>query len=469
MAKVTPPKVASRKDYSKTSDPYSNALSLAEKRYTAATSRVEPTDYNLAGNIAGKISNNLKGSSNKWSKLLGGFAEGVETSAQFAKLFDDDKKYKAYENSLNFFEAANMAKLEQQQYHDKMQNAQQQLAPEALAYYQNRNKDPQTAQIAGSQMWLKWKDLTGSQGDFLGWLPTDENIAMIKMNDKVSMVDIRPLFFGDQYTQNEIATLGQDYQNRLQDERQENQRKYELEERKTSSLENVNNKRGALYDTQAQKTLGEANAGSPVESANANEVPLASMGKKFSEKWQESVAKEISQIPTNERTIETVEEMKDIFNKYPDIGTSFLNAVAGASSDESLFNIIARGLANFTDPDQYNAVRELEKLSSDLELSTVMGLPGKTATDILKRAIQKASPNGKLPAGAFNMIADSWAKRAQENLMRARTNEDGLTRGMYIRNLAPQAASEKTMAPSSSEDKRIRNDSTEELKQMLII
>src|SRR6202035_5539720 len=68
---------------------------------------------------------------------------------------------------------------------------------------------------------------------------------------------------------------------------------------------------------------------------------------------------------------------------------------------------------------------------SDLNLSTVMGLPARTSTDIMKKTIREAAPNGNLTKDAFEEIASSWEKRAKENIGHANTYMHGLKNG-YI-------------------------------------
>jgi hypothetical protein len=101
-------------------------------------------------------------------------------------------------------------------------------------------------------------------------------------------------------------------------------------------------------------------------------------------------------------------------------------------TENSFWNILMR---QFASNEELSAIQELKKLSNDLNLSTVMGLPGRSGTDIMKRAIKAASPSGRLTYDAFSKIADSWTKRAQENIQRAKIIEDSLTRGMYPKNI----------------------------------
>lgn len=430
MKNIKPPKISlSKNRLSSKKNPLETGAHLAEQRLKGDIEYTDPSN-NLIGEIAGQLHEGFRGQKNDLDSIASGFFKGIQNVTKFNKMFENDKKYQEYQKVMDYFQEVNNQKVIQQQYHDKMEQAQEKLRPEALAYFQNTRKDPQTADISGRNMWDKYKELTGETGEWRGWTPMDQNIAMIEDEDGVHLIDIRPLLLGDQYTENEIATLGQDYQNRLQEERQRYDQEMALENRKVRSGEALNQKRMGVYDAQINKLNNEPF--SAEVNGEGDEVPLARMGKKFADEWQKTAVKEISQIPINERAIGTVQEMKEVFNAYPEIGSSFLNLIVNDGNINGWFNTISRRFAN---QGELAAAEKLKKLSNDLNLSTVMGIQGKAATDILKQAIAAASPSGRLTKEAFNSIAESWENRAEHNIKRAQLIEDSLSRGMYPRNL----------------------------------
>jgi hypothetical protein len=178
---------------------------------------------------------------------------------------------------------------------------------------------------------------------------------------------------------------------------------------------------------------------------DASEVPLSKYGREFVKKWETRVADEVGKIPVNKQTLNTIEEMRDIFNKYPKIGESFLNILV--SSEPNTFELIGRQLEGlFRSGDEIAAIQQLEKLSADLNLSTITGLTGVRPTDIMKKEIKRAAPSGRLKASAFNKIADSWEKKAHTNIERAERFEDALSRGMYVKSGSKQKESPQEMA-----------------------
>lgn len=434
MREVKPPKISSsRNKLSSKTNPLDTAANLAEKRLKAGIENSAP--YNtLIGDVAGQLSEGFKGD-NDFDSIASGFFQGIQNVTKFNKMFENDKKYQEYQKVLDYFQQVNNQKLQQQQYHDKLENAQEQLRPMALAYFGNQKKDPQTAFISGQQMWNKYKELTGEPGEFLGWTPLDQNIAMIKGNDgEVELLDIRPLLLGDQYTENQIAALDQDYLNKLQEERQRYDQEMALEDRKVRSGEALNRKRMDVYDAQINKLnpVEQQSVAASETPEDENIVPLEKMGKKFAEEWQKMAAKEISQVPLNRRALTTTKEMRKIFKKYPDIGSSFVNVLLNGGSIKGWLNVIGKKIS---DQGELAAAQELEKLSGDLNLATVLGMPAKAVTDILKNTITAAAPSGLTTLEAFEKVADSWDDRADYNIRRANLIEKDISQGNYRRNL----------------------------------
>lgn len=443
MKKVNPPKISSsRNKLSSKTNPLETAASLAEKRLKGGQENYDP--YNsVIGEVSGQLSEGLRGPKNDIGSFASGLFQGINNVTKFNKMFENDKKYQEYQKVMNYFQEVNNQKLQQQEYHDKLENVQEQLRPLALAYFGNQKKDPQTAFISGQQMWNKYTDLTGETGKFLGWTPLDQNIAMIERDGEVELLDIRPLLLGDQYTENQIAALDQDYQNKIQEERQRYDQEMALEDRKVRSGEALNRKRMDVYDAQINKL-------NPVEPQSVaasetpedeNIVPLEKMGKKFAEEWQKMAAKEISQVPMNRRALTTTKEMRKIFKKYPDIGSSFVNVLLNGGSIKGWLNVIGKKIS---DQGELAAAQELEKLSGDLNLATVLGMPAKAVTDILKNTITAAAPSGLTTLEAFEKVADSWDDRADYNIRRANLIEKDISQGNYRRNLEDALSNTKS-------------------------
>ena len=166
-----------------------------------------------------------------------------------------------------------------------------------------------------------------------------------------------------------------------------------------------------------------------VEEALARgETPFESLEPAARTEYQKTVQKKIQEIPVNQRAIETINKMKAIFKKHPNIGSSWIQILNG-NKDSGFKNLFFRKMS---DPEELAALEMLTKYGSDLGLSTIYSVPSKMATDLLKNMINNAGPNGKLTKKAFDQIAEEWLQRANGNIRLAKKYEDSLHRRVMI-------------------------------------
>jgi hypothetical protein len=120
--------------------------------------------------------------------------------------------------------------------------------------------------------------------------------------------------------------------------------------------------------------------------------------------------------------------MKNIFAKNPNIGTSFVQML---ESEDGMDGFITRALRKFAGQDLEH-IQILKKAANDLNLDTILGISGKAATDLLKRAVQASSPNGQLVAGAFASNVSTWEQKVKNNIRIARAKDAALKRGLRL-------------------------------------
>lgn len=413
MANIKPPRTQMNRSSSK-NDPINTALYLSEQR-AKVHDRAEP--YDVLGNIAANVSTTLGGPNNNpkgWRGLVSGLAQGIAQGSQLSRAFKNEERANAFEKVLDYFEAVNNQKLQQQQYFDKLENAQKQITPDALAYLQNKQKDPQTSYIMGDRMWNKYSSLTGVPGKFLGVSPIDENVFMIQNDDGLKLVDIRPLFFGDQYTQNAIASLDQDYQNKLQDQRIENERKYGLEERKVQSLENLSNKRGAVLDAQREKILASQNnnrSGINLDNEmpfnEMEELPLTQFDAVTRRGFVTDARNEVTASKEAQAALRILDELEQLSKEVPNISTAWTR--------NAPFDLLNK--------EQQNAIKKYQKYQSQIAQPLIRAR-GSNITDAERKIILEGIPNWDQPEEARTDNIRT-KKRELENL---------IARGIYAGN-----------------------------------
>jgi hypothetical protein len=218
----------------------------------------------------------------------------------------------------------------------------------------------------------------------------------------------------------------------------------ELQSHRSAQLGEMQGYHAGRLGLEERRLAEKAGITPQMQSQEFEGIPIQSLPKPTQNEFGKIVLKHKQQIPMNKRAIENINEMEKIFAEYPNIGDSFVNIVEG--NDESIRGKIAR---QFTDKKTLTAIQRLKKLSADLNLSTVMGLPAKASTDLLKRTIMASAPNGVLTHDAFKAIAENWKKRAEENIEEAITYENAWKKG-YIP-LEKESQRSKNPAIESSE------------------
>lgn len=161
------------------------------------------------------------------------------------------------------------------------------------------------------------------------------------------------------------------------------------------------------------------------EAINKGETPLEVLEPSARAEFQKNAQKTIRDVPVNQRALKTIQKMRDIFKEHPNIGTSWLHLLDNKGKEEGFRQIIGR---KFADKKELAALQKLKKYAADLNLATILGVPGKVGTDLLKQTIRESAPGGKLTKEGFDEIAQSWTDRAHENIGQAKKYQDALKR-----------------------------------------
>ncbi len=120
--------------------------------------------------------------------------------------------------------------------------------------------------------------------------------------------------------------------------------------------------------------------------------------------------------------------MEEVFDRNPNIGTNMINMLDNPDGVDSWWNITGRKLSgqDLTD------MEILRKATNDLNLDTILGISGKSATDMLKKAVQAASPSGKLTKGGFDNVSAKWKAKAFEANELAQAKYEALQQGKSL-------------------------------------
>ena len=190
------------------------------------------------------------------------------------------------------------------------------------------------------------------------------------------------------------------------------------------------------------------------EAIARGETPLSVLEKPARAEYQKNALKTIRDVSVNKRAVETIAKMRLLFKDYPDIGSDFTQWLSGSGDpkqESGFWTVMGR---KFADKKKLAALQQLKKHSADLNLSTVLGTPGKVGTDLLKKMIAESSTSGHLTKEGFDSIAGGIESRARKNIRMAEKYREGLKRKIVVMDDEEESAPAQTnpSAPSDLSD-----------------
>lgn len=377
-------------------------------------------DAKLFADIGAAAGPNPRGA----AALFSGVAKGLEHGARSKSTAKKQAKLERYNKAMDYFREVNRVAAEHKKWYETREFAQQQYLPQVLAYAENVTKlDPQSQRLTAQSILDGWNRTVGDNYKLNSIDGSDPFVMTVSGDDGTQVIDIRTMFAGDDLLQQKLAQKMPEYQLKLQEKREKlqadqnfRQENLELEKAKAG----LPNKFQKASNTDAQTQQ--------VGQEDLEFIPLSKLEKTARADYQKGVTKSIKNIPINQQSIKDINEMRDIFERRPDIGNSFIN-ILDSEDENSLLELVKKKLVN---QDALADMQRLKKLSNDLNLSVILDAPGKTSTDLFKQAVKAAAPHGKLTKDAFDSIASSWEDKAKRNISLARQGATALNNGQML-------------------------------------
>lgn len=361
--------------------------------------------------------------------LVAGLSEGLAHGSRASAIADRKEKFDKYEKEINYFQDVQRAALEQKQWYETRANAKREMMPQVLAYMDNIDGlDPQSQRIMAADILNQYGQAIGE--DFkLSSIDGSNPFLMTIQSDKgQQLFDLRSMFAGDDAIQQSIAMKMPEYQKKLQEERERKKTEFALKQDALDVKKFKEGIPGGAYGVKGNQSNYDPNQKLEVDGISYDVDSLSHLSKKALAHYETKVLDDLDKIPKQNQAYQAIQDMKEVFDRNPNIGSSFVNMLDDPDGVDSWFNIIGRKLAgqDLTD------MEILKKATNDLNLDTILGISGKAATDLLKRAVQSASPSGKLTKGGFAKNATTWEKKIKDNIRLANAKNAALKRGLRL-------------------------------------
>lgn len=360
--------------------------------------------------------------------LFSGFAKGLEHGSKSKSTAKKQEALSKYDRVMDYFRETNNQMMEQKKWYETRDFAQKKYLPQVLSYAQNvNNLDPQSRRMMLDDILNGYNQAIGEDYKLSSIDGSNPFIVTLTGKKGAQVVDIRNWFSGDENAQTLLNMQMPEYLKKQQEERQDKQKEFDLKQEELDIKKFEKGIAGGQFGQQGD-SFGSENK----FEYNGNEydvVPLKGLQKGEITDYGKAVNKSVSQISTNENSIKAINTMRDVFERNPHIGESWINMLRNGDDEDTWGRYIAK---KFAGRKERADMEILKKASADLNLSTVLSVPGKSGTDILKRTIDAASPTGTLTKDGFDKVSNDWEERAINNIDMAKSQAHARSKGMMI-------------------------------------
>jgi hypothetical protein len=430
------------KEKNKYGNPISTGVAIAQQDFQNHSGiRNEHDDdaefYSSLSQMAGP---KPRGAAAAFAGLTEGLAHGAKKNSTAKK----QEALSKYDRVMDYFRTQVMEQDKMKKWYETRDFAKTKYLPQVLSYAQNvNNLDPQSRRMMLDDILNGYNQTIGEDYKLSSIDGSNPFIVTLTGKKGAQVVDIRNLFSGDENAQTLLNMQMPEYLKKQQEERQDKERKRTLEEDKFEAYK---------YDKGLDSKFGKKGEGGGVEVFEYNghqydTVPLKGREKGEITDYGKTVNKSVSQIPINERAITSVNSMREVFERNPNIGESWINMLSSGEGEDTWGRWIAKKFATRAERADMEI---LKKASNDLNLSVVLSVPGKSATDILKRAVQAASPTGTLTKQGFDKISNEWEGRAVDNIDMAQAQGRARAQGKMILSKTVANGSVGTQQPKAT-------------------
>lgn len=152
--------------------------------------------------------------------------------------------------------------------------------------------------------------------------------------------------------------------------------------------------------------------------------PKAALTKKIN-----AMEAEIGNAGVYNQTLKVINDMRDIFNEFPDISNDWAQLIVHPDEKPGAFSLFMR---NFGDKKKIAALEKLQKYQATLNLDAIFGKSGVRPTDMLKKIILASNPSGKLTYEAAMKLFSDIEDITQKKIKNIPIYIDSISKRMFF-------------------------------------
>lgn len=379
-------------------DPISIGANLQSEKYRNKTAL--PNEHDMDAQLFGEIGKAVGDKPRGWGALVSGLAKGAEYGAKTKSVAKRKEDYDKYEKVMDYLGEVNNAAIERKQWYETREMARQQFLPQVLSYADNIDRlDPQSQRIMAQNILDGYSRATGDDLKLVSIDGSDPFMVTVQTPKGAQILDVRTLFAGDELLQQKMAMKMPEYQMKLQQEREDKKKQFELKEQELKG-----------------KYGGQLPAG---QEDNYGSIPLSSMKGRGTTSLINTVNAEMNLAKEAPVILGMLDEAQQIIQQHPKIGSSWANLVGGSDTGRSLLG-----------KEDREAYEKLNKIANRIAESYIKA-KGSAITESERETIKKGLFDVSLSSGANQYNINSVRKELNLSKLRGDFAAKELSRG-YI-------------------------------------
>lgn len=355
------------------------------------------------------------------ASIAAGFSEGISTGYKMKSTNEKKEKYNKYNNVMSYLQKTQAEVTKQNQHYAEQEQRMETVKPFATGAlevaYSGMDYNQGNERMRNIIEQAKLAD-PSIKGDYLGYVPNSPIINMRDQNGNITAFSLSSLTGED--------TVQRVQKNYIEGQKVNHDFQYKQDDTNIKKFEK--GIPGGAYGIKNDYSNLNADQKFEFEGSSYDVDTLGHLSKKALAHYETKVIDEVDKIPKQNEAYKALQTMKNVFARNPNIGTSYIHML---ESEDGMDGFMTRTLKKFAGKDLED-IQILKKATNDLNLDTILGISGKAATDLLKRAVQASSPNGQLVSGAFASNVSTWEEKVKNNIRIARAKDAALKRGLRL-------------------------------------
>jgi hypothetical protein len=391
---------------SKSSNALQTGIGIKESLYKSKAAL--PNEHQVNAKMYSDIGDQFSAPGDRPRGILRNIGAGLAKGAAAGEMTKDvakkNKDYDAFAEGMEYFQAANNAAVERNEWFEKREAARQEYLPQVIAYADNIDKlDPQSLRIMAEGILSGYGKSIGENFRLSSIDGTNPFLMTVESDKGQQLFDVRSMFAGDEVMQSQLAMKMPEFLAKQQEERQNKKKEFEL--------------KGRALDIQ-EKSIESKN-----EIAQAKNDQNAA---KINMKLNETLGKKID---ASKEFLTIAPKMEQIVKDHPDIFQSAMDVVWREQEKPGYFNTFIKDMQKKMSPDKVDALTKMYKYVNKMVIDVAQGFSRPNM--FIEKIGSKAVPNLDMTPQAFLDVLGEMREEnrnsIKNNLARAKILEQDNT------------------------------------------